>query len=332
MDLLKRGTFDENNSFKAYNPNHVIKCDGNRVDKAIEQIKASLSDERFLMQIPSTVGLTSNIVESLPDNVDIRIIGGLTEEYAKSTKSNNMDYLREKATYRKEELLSIISEIEKIEAGINPTWSPYEKALYLYDYMKYSITYRKPNSTLEDGEELDIPGNTYRTRTWDTLTGLIYELSTCSGFAHIYQELCTRQAIECVKVGGRYGANGEGSHAWNVVTIDDHNFIVDIIWDAQNYEKGIDTVTGFGNCNKDIYMPKCYKEKHTNLSKINDGWIKVAHEKVSSNIPKEHLHREKIERFLKIREMDRKRMMELRGEQISKFEPENQMSPGGVSI
>lgn len=329
MILLSKGGFNEEETFKAYNINNVIKGDSSNFEEMISKINPD-SKEKYLIQIPSTKGLTIDMIEKLPPNTDVRVIGGLTEEYAKST-AYNWDNLRENATYSKSELIDILKKIEEIEKGIDPNWNDYEKALYLYEYLKYDITYRTTESKGNDGKPLDIRGNTNRTRTWDTLIGLTNQLSTCSGFAHIYQELCTRQGIECDKIGGKYLLNGEGSHAWNIITINGQNFLVDTIWDAQDYEKGIDHVTAFGNADSNKYIALCSKDKQQNLSKINPDWIKMAHEKVAKNIPKEHLHQEKVERFIKMREEDRIRMKQLRGEQLNNNIIENDTINNGLS-
>lgn len=214
-----------------------------------------------------------------------------------------MDYLREKATYSKEELDAIITKIESIEKNIDPNWNQYEKALYLYEYMKADIVYREPQ------DAGDIASTYQRTRTWDTLTGLTNQLSTCNGYAHIYTELCTRQGIDCSQV-------ASNKHAWNIITIDGKNFLVDIIWDSMNYEKGINETNNFGNKPLKYHMPRCYVEKSNNLSFLNQDWVKQASEKVSKNISKEKMVQEKLEQFAKSRELDRQRMMYLRQQQL----------------
>ena len=233
-----------------------------------------------------------------------------------------MDYLREKATYSKSELEAIITKIEKIESNIDPNWNEYEKALYLYEYMKSDITYRTPSSVGPNGHTHDKKGNQYRTRTWDTLTGLINGISTCSGYAHIYQELCTRQGIKCNQINGKYLSDNEGSHAWNLVTINNQSFIVDIIWDSKKYENGQNQITGFGTVDSSLYLPLCYTDKHLRLSQINTSWIKLVCKKISKNVPQELLAKEKIEQFLKFREIDRQRMLELRQKKFISIENE----------
>lgn len=306
MINLERKPFDESVTYQAYKPENVYKCDSKKIDETLDHIIQLKSNERILIELPNTVGLTQSIIDRIPSNVDVRIDGGLTEEYAKSIKNEYMDYLREKATYSKEELSAIITKIETIENNNDPSWNSYEKALFLYEYMKVDIVYREPQDVG------DIASTYQRTRTWDTLTGLTNQLSTCNGYAHIYNELCTRQGIECCQV-------ASNKHAWNIITIDDKNFLVDIIWDSIEYENGNDYTNNFGNKPLKYHNPRCYYEKSSDLSFINQDWVKQASEKVSKNIPKEKIVKEKLELFEKTREKDRKRMMFLRQQMHSTY-------------
>lgn len=332
VDISRNKSVNEGKTYQAYNINNVFKCSGQNISDIIAKIKSSNNKDRCLIELPNTLGLTDDILNSLPDNVDVRIIGGLTEEYSTSFKNDNMDFMREKATYSKQELKSIMSEINKIESQIEPQWNDYEKSLYLYEYLKSNTVYRKDTS-LENGVPLDTRGNRNRTRTWDTLMGLDTHLSTCSGFSHMYRELCVRQGIDCKQIGGKYVTGREGDHAWNIVTIDGKNFLVDTIWDAQEYEKGNDVTTGFGTVDLSHYSPRCYREEHSKLTSLNPNWIEEARKKVSKNIPKELNAQEKINYFLQMREIDRKRMMELRGVQLSDLTAQqvNELESGGKS-
>ena len=303
MISLDRKQFDESLTYQAYKPENVYKPNANELEQTLNNIIQSGTSDRVLIELPNTTSLTHSIIDKIPENVEVRIDGGLTEEYAKSVKNEHMDYLREKATYSKEELINILNKIETIENGIDPSWNSYEKALYLYEYMKTDIVYREP-------QQVGDIGSTYlRTRTWDTLTGLTNQLSTCNGYSHIYTELCTRQGIECNQV-------ASNSHAWNIITIDGKNFLVDIIWDSIESEKGINETNNFGNKPLKWHTPKCYVDKSKNLSFLNQEWVKQTSEKVSKNIPKEKIVQDKLDRFAKSRELDRQRMMYLRQQQL----------------
>lgn len=318
--------FDVSNTYAAYNRDNVYKCTPENILQTISEILKQKPNERVLIEVDNTIGLSNDVIKYLTSNIDVRVIGGLTEEFAKSHRhSDAMDHLREKATYSKEELTEINAKFDEIERNIDPNWNEYQKALYLYEYVKTNITYRVNRQIGPNGKWLDEAGNSYRTRTWDSLIGLTNGLSTCSGFSHIYTELCTRQGIKCVQVGGKYVSNGEGDHAWNIVTINGNNFIVDAIWDAQEYENGKDVTTGFGIKDVSHYSPRSYHDMHKNISSIDPNWVSVNAKKVSEKIPKEQNAQKKVENFLKKRELDRQRMMYLRGEQLNK-------NQGGITL
>lgn len=226
----------------------------------------SNSDEQILFEIDSTKGISSDLVRSLPNNISIRVIGGYTEEYMRGMKSPDLTTIFSKITYSVDELTAIIDVIEKMENGINQGWDDYKKSLYIYEYMKKNIIYRVPKEV----EGIYGVGVNNRGRNWDSLIGLTDRLSTCNGFSSIYQELLTRQGINCTHIGGYYNSS---QHAWDVVTIDNHSFLVDIIWDAIAFEKGIDQTTGFGISDLSPYSFKNNRELRPELSSIDQQWI-----------------------------------------------------------
>ena len=174
---LNRKVFDASNTYQAYSPNNIYKCDANNLKQVLSQILQQQSNERILIELPNTIGLSDEIINALTDNIDVRIIGGLTDEYAKSHKdSDALDHLREKATYSKQELQEIMGKFKEIESHIDPQWNDYEKALYLYEYVKYNVVYRKNIEQAPDGKWMDELGNANRTRTWDSLIGLTNQL------------------------------------------------------------------------------------------------------------------------------------------------------------
>ena len=107
MISLEPRKFDESVTYQAYKPGNVYKCSSEKLEDTLNQIMQLNTNERILIELPNTIGLTHSIIDKIPDNVEVRIDGGLTEEYAKSVRNEHMDYLREKATYSKEELESI---------------------------------------------------------------------------------------------------------------------------------------------------------------------------------------------------------------------------------
>ena len=264
MVNLARDIFNKELAYDDFD--EVIKAD------SIDDINISnLKGKKLLIELKDTSGIDLSIARSLPSNAKIRIIGGYTSEYLKGMKSPDLAKVYGKVTYNNEEFVEIIDAIEELESSINPKWDECKKALYIYEYMKKNIIYREPKEV----EGIYGVGFNNRGRNWDTLTGLTAKVSTCNGFSLIYQELLTRQGIECLHIGGIYSPQDmhDGQHAWNTVTIKGHSFLVDIIWDAIEFEKGIDQTTGFGNDNYDDYRFKNNKEIKSKLEKIDPSWI-----------------------------------------------------------
>lgn len=173
----------------------------------------------ILIELDSTIGLTEENVSQLPSNVKIRVLGDYGIENFKGFKSNDscLSSLNH-VTYSIDDMKMILKELKEFDSGINPNWTDIEKAKYAYDYMQNNIRYRAKNQD-------DQTSNITRPSYYDGLTNLIAKKSTCQGFAHTYKELLTRMRIPCVEISGRLGSVGQ--HAFNVVTIDGKNIIVD---------------------------------------------------------------------------------------------------------
>jgi len=273
MVNLNRGSFDENATYIGYDT--VIKYDCLNQQNLMAILKNNNANERLLIEIPNTKELNSEIASLLPENISVRVIGGHTTEYMKGMKSPNTSLVREKTTYTKTELVNILVAIEEIESKINPTWNDYQKALFLYEYLKKEITYREP----KDVDGIDGIGMRFRGKNWDSLTGLVDKMSTCNGYGIMYNELLTRQNIKCTHIGGLYyrgPSNSKSSqHAWSVVTINDDSFLVDIIWDSIAYENRVDQTTGFGIKNIFKYNFRNNRELSDNLKTIDINWIET---------------------------------------------------------
>lgn len=223
-----------------------------------------------LIELENTNNLTLDNLALLPDNIRVRITCGFTFEYMSGLKNPNETNLYEKCIYTKEELIQIISVINEIESNLNVGDSQYQIAIKIYEYLKKNILYRVPKEYegIKNGF-----GIKNRDRCFDTLIGLIKKVSTCNGFAFIYQELLNRQGIKTYLISGKYLLNGEGQHAFNALEIDNNLFLVDIIWDAINYENGIDTTTGFGLLNKENYVFKNDVDLYDKLTNLSSDFV-----------------------------------------------------------
>lgn len=216
-DLTARGVDPNlmNMSYKGYD--FVYKTHGDAAN-VINQVISENKGGKLLIELDSTVGLTEENLSLLPDNVEIRVLGDYDFDNLKNFRSNAEPlHSLENVTYTVSQLKEIMQVIFDFEKGVNPNWNDATKAKYAYDYMQ-QIRYRGKN---QDG----VNGNAFRASHFDGLTNLLVRKSTCQGFAHTYKELLTRMGIPCFEISGQLG--GEGMHAFNVVTIDGENILVD---------------------------------------------------------------------------------------------------------
>jgi len=104
---------------------------------------------------------------------------------------------------------------------VNESMSDYEKELAVHDWMVQNISY--------DEEFLDIRSNA----SPDALNpygGLVLRACACLGYAASFQLLMDMLDIQCLTVVGASFNSGE-DHAWNLVSLDNEWYAVDVTWD-----------------------------------------------------------------------------------------------------
>ncbi len=93
-------------------------------------------------------------------------------------------------------------------SGIESTWTDFQKALYLHDYL---VTHCEYDLTLSNYSAYD---------------ALVTESAVCQGYSLAYGYLCTQLGIPNQLV------TSEGiDHAWNLITLGDEQFYIDCTWD-----------------------------------------------------------------------------------------------------
>lgn len=220
---------------------YVVKPKGD-LNAILEQIIKNNDGSKILIQLTNINGLTLEMLEKVPNNIDFRIIDYNIEFYQifRKNRQKAMEAVNEYLTYSKNELQLIINELNNIKKGIDENWNNYQKAKYVYDYMVNNIEYQKPSSIIG------------RHKHFDGLMSLVDKISTCNGFAHTYSAILNNIGINCSIVWGNM--NGEGNHAYNIVSIDGNNFIVDTTRESINKDKpGEFEGTGFGVQNIEQY-------------------------------------------------------------------------------
>lgn len=198
----------------------------------VNRICRQYPNARILVEVQNTKGITSQMLRKLTsNNFSIRIAGGYDQERCerrKDIKFNNGEdgsYYNDAVIYTKNEAIKIVEAIEKIEKGINPRWSQLQKLIYVYDRLKTGIMY---DPKYEKKFSCEIR----------SLRGLLTKQTVCAGYSMILKEFMDRQGIECEYVEGSTHANGDGAHAWNIITIDGKKYPIDLTWDNTAFRSG----------------------------------------------------------------------------------------------
>ncbi len=218
-------------------------------------------NERVLIEISNTSGITPEMIRSVGNNADIRVVGPFTEEW-QETYPSNVNFSNA-VIYSKNELGNIIQEMREIERGIHPSWSDIQKATYIYEKMRTQIMMAPEYGVRTDKEAC-------------SLSGFLSRETRGAGYAVMYKEMLDRQGIESHYV------QGLNQHAWNILKIDGKNYGVDLSFDNAEYRKGnIDGLPFFaGNTYQfnRFHRPspkEPQKEAQKNLSEIDPKIIKA---------------------------------------------------------
>lgn len=202
--------------------------------------------KKVILDFSSTRRLKASTISRITNpNVSIRIRGGYDDkeriEYYTNLNKNNPDvrrgvlgkagltYYEDSNIYSINEMVQILTKMEKIESDVHKEWSDSKYTLYIYDKLREEIIY---HPKYEKQESYDIR----------TLRGLISGKSVCAGYAIIFKEFMDRRGISCDYVEGATtledAKKGKTSHAWNLVTINDTLLPIDLTWDASSYRMG----------------------------------------------------------------------------------------------
>lgn len=162
--------------------------------------------------------------------VYIRVEGGYDQHRINSyPRESHVNMHKYDNIYTIAEIKKILTEIEKIEKGINPNWSQEQKLMYFVGTLKNKIIYHPFHET---AASKDIR----------SLRGLFSHNTVCAGYAVILKELCDRNGIECQYVEGCCNQEdldkGYLTHAWNIVKINGNYFPLDLTWNAGKSASG----------------------------------------------------------------------------------------------
>ena len=293
VDLRTR-EFNINDSYEGYK--YVVKAkNGVSLEQVINEVIKTNDGSNILIEINNTTELTLDLINKIPDNVKVRVIGNYTEEYMKGFKRmpglSGLGTLKN-VTYTKEQLTKIMERIYEFEKGINPNWTDTQKAEYAYNWLRKNMQYHDKKLMNEFNNRAGLKGsNADRLAIYDGLANLIgieidgkqVMASTCQGFAATYQELLTRMGIEAYNIAG--GLNGEGGHGFNIIKIDGKAFIVDPVREFLNENSpGYYPGTGFKVANINQYYINPHIENYKLLQEAKLTQINQISENLSEII------------------------------------------------
>ena len=293
VDLGAR-EFNINDSYEGYK--YVVKAkNGVSLEQVINEVIKTNDGSNILIEINNTTELTLDLINKIPDNVKVRVIGNYTEEYMKGFKRmpglSGLGTLKN-VTYTKEQLTKIMERIYEFEKGINPNWTDTQKAEYAYNWLRKNMQYHDKKLMYEFNNRAGLKGsNADRLAIYDGLANLIgieidgkqVMASTCQGFAATYQELLTRMRIEAYNIAG--GLNGEGGHGFNIIKIDGKTFIVDPVREFLNENSpGYYPGTGFKVANINQYYINPHMENYKLLQEAKLTQINQISENLSEII------------------------------------------------
>ena len=293
VDLGTR-EFNINDSYEGYK--YVVKAkNGISLEQVINEVIKNNDGSNILIEINNTTELTLDLINKIPDNVKVRVIGNYTEEYMKGFKrspgQSGLGTLKN-VTYTKEQLTKIMERIYEFEKGINPNWTDTQKAEYAYNWLRKNMQYHDKKLINEFNNKAGLKGgNANRLAIYDGLANLIgieiegkhVMASTCQGFAATYQELLTRMGIEAYNIAG--GLNGEGGHGFNIIKIDGKTFIVDPVREFLNENSpGYYPGTGFKVANINQYYINPHIENYKLLQEAKLTQINQISENLSEII------------------------------------------------
>lgn len=227
----------------------------------------------YVIEVQNTKAIDKDLLLKLPENVKVRVVGPYDEERInayKGYKYTNGRVISEDYTnsviYTRNEIYNILTEIERIEKGIDSRWNKYQVLMYFYNILKRMIMY-DPKYEEKSSEEVR------------SLRGLLTKKTVCAGYAVILKELLDRNGINCRYIQGL--TSKDGGHAWNIVEIDGNEYGIDLTWDNSRFRNGnFSAVDNFARNPEDFnknHIPdkkEPYKDYQSRLKSIKIEHVK----------------------------------------------------------
>lgn len=107
---------------------------------------------------------------------------------------------------------------------ISENMPDFDKYKILHDWLVKNITYDENYVNSYDTLKLNSHGH-------HMLIGLIENKGVCDTYSRLYEILCKKANLQCIRVIGR---TNNDNHSWNIVNIDNIYYHIDVTWDDPN--------------------------------------------------------------------------------------------------
>ena len=185
------------------------------------QLINSIKDSRAIILLDNTKGQNPKIIKNIPQNIDIRVLGGYN--FCDDAKFLKPKYA-ERTDYSPKILAKAIAKMQEIENNIDPNWSDFTKALFVFETLVKSIDYDYDNKCKEEVRNL---------------TCLTTGFSRCAGFAICFKEMMDRLNIK------NEFRNIEGTHSCNILFYKSKPFVVDLTFARNTLDDNSDNYHRF---------------------------------------------------------------------------------------
>ena len=180
------------------------------------------TQENSCVVLDNTIGQNPDIIKLISPNVHIQVFGGYN---TKLTPRFAEEKYVERTIYSPQTLSDAIRKMKEIESEINPDFGEMEKAFFIFQKMVETIQYDHNQKYENHNRNLECLTNGH---------------ARCAGFSLCYKELLDRQHIQ------NEFKNVPNMHSYNVLTINNKHFVVDVTWGRNDFDDKKDYLNRFG--------------------------------------------------------------------------------------
>ena len=172
----------------------------------LENIKLIKDSAAPVIMMNNTKGQDPEIIKRIPKNIDVKVLGGYN--FCEDVKYLKPKYV-ERTYYSPQILAEAITVMQEIEEEIDPNWSDFLKALFVFEKLVETIDYDYDNKSEHEDRNL---------------TSFVTGLARCAGFSICFKEMMDRLGIKCEF------RNVPNTHSYNVLFYKGQPFVVDVTW------------------------------------------------------------------------------------------------------